>query len=187
MHAQSIQSADVELIEQGDRLFLEATRFDRIGLHGRSSMISLQMVDAEFVGDGADWPIVMQQLADQKLVSEQDVQHARFIWEFGYLINNTDMHLGNLSLAMSGAQFSMLPTYDMCSMGFAPVGGEVRPLAFSLAQTHSRFHCLREDEHAQQLARKTAIDFWDRVAADERISDELRRFLMRGNPVELCS
>ena len=42
------------------------------------------------------------------------------------------MHLGNLSLAMDGHVFRLLPVYDMCSMGFAPrSGGEVRPYAFA--------------------------------------------------------
>lgn len=30
-----------------------------------------------------------------------------------------------------------------------------------------------------------AHDFWERVSADERISDELREFLSRGNPIDL--
>ena len=134
LHALSIPSAEVELVERGGRLFLEAVRFDRVGQNGRSSMISLQMVDAEFVGDGADWPIVMQQLASQDLLSQQDLQQAQFLWEFGYLINNTDMHLGNLSLAINGPVFKILPTYDMCSMGFAPIGSEVRPRSLHLPQ-----------------------------------------------------
>ncbi|MFO7885191.1 MAG: hypothetical protein R6U68_10240, partial [Desulfobacteraceae bacterium] len=49
---------------------------------------------------------------------------------FGRLINNTDMHSGNLSLSMNGDKFHLLPVYDMCSMGFAPKSGEVLPFEF---------------------------------------------------------
>jgi|GEM_PF-5595782 len=38
-------------------------------------MIAMQLVDAEFVGDGANWPTVIQILADQKLVSPQHIRN----------------------------------------------------------------------------------------------------------------
>ena len=183
LHAHSIPAADAELVEMGGRLFLESERFDRIGQHGRASMISMQMVDAEFVGDGADWPTVMRHLANLKLVSQQHYCDSCVLWEFGYLINNTDMHLGNLSLAMDGSVFSMLPSYDMCSMGFAPVRGVVKPFSFSPQTHHSKLNCLDWNQPAQERAQLMAIDFWECVAKDNRVSDEFKEFLDRGNPI----
>lgn len=47
------------------------------------------------------------------------------------LINNTDTHLDNISFKTHNDGFSLLPIYDMCSMGFAPKSnGEVTPFAF---------------------------------------------------------
>lgn len=183
LHAASVPAAEVELIERGDRLFLEAERFDRTEQYGRSSMISMQMVDAEYVGDGADWPNVMQSLMDQKLISSDNFFDSCVLWEFGYLINNTDMHLGNMSLGIAGSVFKILPSYDMCSMGFAPMGGEVRPFSFALRSNHSSLNCLDWNVSAQERVQLLAIDFWQRVADDDRISNEFREFLAQGNPV----
>ncbi len=183
LHADSVPAAEIELVEKGGRLFLEAERFDRTGQYGRSSMISMQMVDAEFFGDGADWPTVMEELAVKKLISPQHLYDSYVLWEFGYLINNTDMHLGNLSLGMVGDVFSILPAYDMCSMGFAPTRGVVKPFSFSPQSSHSRLNCLSTSEVTQDSVRSMAIDFWERVANDDRISDEFREFLSQGNPI----
>ena len=183
LHADSIPAAQVELVEKGGRLFLEAERFDRTGQYGRSSMISMQMVDAEFFGDGADWPTVMRHLAEKKLVSQQHYYDSCVLWEFGYLINNTDMHLGNLSVGMNGNVFDILPSYDMCSMGFAPVRGVVRSFSFSLQSKHSRLNCLNWNAPAQERVRLLATEFWERMANDDRVSDEFREFIAQGNPV----
>lgn len=179
----SVLTAKTELVEKGGRLFLKSERFDRSGQYGRSSMISMQMVDAEFVGDGADWPIVMKQLVEQQLISAEHARDSYILWEFGYLINNTDMHLGNLSLSMDKSVFSILPSYDMCSMGFAPVRGEVKPFSFALQSCHSKLNCLKDSELTQTKVRAMAVDFWERVTLDKRTSDEFREFLSLGNPV----
>lgn len=174
-------AAETKLIEKGDRLFLESQRFDRTGEYGRMSMVSLQSVDAEFVGSGGDWPQVMDTLYRQKLVSWQHVFDAEFLWSFGRLINNTDMHLGNLSLAIEGNVFRLLPVYDMCSMGFVPRGGEVLPYNF-VPPVPKRVN-LKEDTLVE--VKRMAHDFWERVASDVRISDEFKEFLGRGNPIDL--
>ena len=175
-------AAETKLIEKGGRLFLESQRFDRNGMYGRMPMISLQAVDAEFAGQGDDWPRVMTVLHEKKLVSWQHVFDAIFLWCFGRLINNTDMHLGNLSLAIEGSVFRILPVYDMCSMGFAPKGGEVLPYSFNPPEIKNT----SLDVAAIEGVNAMAHDFWKRVAADELISDEFREFLGRGNPIKLA-
>lgn len=184
IHSENFPAAETRLIDMGGRLFLESQRFDRTGEYGRMSMLSLQCVDAEFAGVGSNWPQVMDVLNIKKLVSWQHVYDAGFLWGFGRLINNTDMHLGNLSLAIEGNVFRLLPVYDMCSMGFAPKSGDVFSYSFippELAEL-SRLDFL--EGNVLQI-KKMAHDFWERVAGDERISDEFREFLGRGNPIDL--
>lgn len=182
IYAQNFPVAETRLVESEGRLFLESQRFDRRGEYGRMSMLSLQTVDAEFTGLGSDWPQVMNALLSKKRVSWQHVYDATFLWGFGRLINNTDMHLGNLSLGIEGDVFRLLPVYDMCSMGFAPKsGGEMMPYGF-VPPDISDFNF---DETGVLGAKERAHDFWERVARDERISDELKKFLARGNPVDL--
>ncbi len=180
IHAQDFPAAETRLIEMEGRLFLQSQRFDRSGEYGRMPMLSLQSVDAEFTGLGSDWPRVMFALARRDLVSWQHVYDADFLWAFGRLINNTDMHLGNLSLAIEGSVFRLLPVYDMCSMGFAPKsGGEVASYDFIAPEISGA----NFSEEMVSSIMEMAHDFWERVASDERISDEFREFLERGNPV----
>ena len=102
------------------------------------------------------------------------------LWQFGRLINNTDMHLGNLSLSMDGKTFRLLPLYDMCSMGFAPrSGAEVQPFAFVPPEATA----FGIGDDLMNTVKKAACDFWKSVAGDERISDEFREYLQEGNPV----
>lgn len=180
LHAQKFPAAEVKLIEEGNRLFLESRRFDRSGEYGRMSMISLQYVDAEFTGEGSGWHRAMYALHKKNLVSWQHCFDATFLWGFGLLINNTDMHLGNLSLSIEGDVFKILPVYDMCSMGFAPRGGEVSPYSVPHPDLSS-IEIIGEE--AVSVLRNATSDFWSRVTNDERISNEFRQFLEQGNPV----
>jgi hypothetical protein len=111
------------------------------------------------------------------VISGQHVFDGVFLWGFGRLINNTDMHLGNLSLAMAGNVFRLLPIYDMCSTGFAPKGGEVLPYNFIPPVLSD------PGENMLHGIKSMAYDFWERVAADDKISDEFKEFLSRGNPI----
>jgi hypothetical protein len=182
IHRLGFPAAETRLIEAGGRLFLETQRFDRSGEYGRLSMLSLQFVDAEFTGIGSGWPQVMGALFNKKLVSWQHVYDAKFLWGFGRLIHNTDMHLGNISLSIEGNVFRLLPVYDMCSMGFAPKGGgEVPPYKFILFEHRS----VDLVPNLSSEIKKAAHDFWERVSNDERISDEFNEFLKGGNPIDL--
>ncbi len=174
-------AAETQLIEKEGRLFLESKRFDRSGKHGRMSMLSLQSIDAEFTGLGEGWLPVMSKLCQAKLVNLQHVYETGYLWLLGNLINNTDMHLGNLSLGIEGDVFRLLPVYDMCSMGFAPRGGEAPPFHFHIPeinQLNSPFN----DNAILKGALLTAAVFWEGVADDSRASDELKCFLKENNP-----
>ena len=181
LHNEGLAAAETRLIEKGDRLFLESKRFDRSGKYGRTSMVSLQAIDAEFVGLGANWHRVVDALSEKGLVGQQEAHEVRILWCFGNLINNTDMHLANLSFAINGDTFRLLPAYDMCSMGFAPrSGGDIPPFNFTPKKPGN----LEIDEVCSST-KYMVHDFWERVATDDRISEEFKAFLNKGNPADL--
>lgn len=184
LHIKKLPAAEARLIDKGGRLFLESQRFDRSGEYGRMSMVSLFSIDAEFVGLGSTWPKVVDALAKKKLVNKQHLYDTIRLWIFGLLINNTDMHLGNLSFAVDGSVFRLLPVYDMCSMGFAPrSGGETIPYNFTPSLPDFKENPVFNNfiTPAKEMAR----DFWDRVSKDYRISPEFKNFLLRGNPIDV--
>ena len=182
LHNTGLPAAETRLIEADGRLFLESQRFDRVGEYGRAPMISLQAVDAEFTGQGTNWPGVMMELLLKELVSTDHFLDVVFIWRFGRLINNGDMHLGNLSLAIDGDMLRLLPVYDMCSMGFSPIGGEV-PL-YDFVPPGLESIDIHLDQRRAFNVKEMAHGFWLRVASDDRISDEFRQFLAQGNPID---
>lgn len=176
-----IPAAETRLFKMKKRLFLETQRFDRLERFGRSSMISLNVIDREYVGLGSNWPKVMKKLFDKGMVKEQDVLDSESLWLFGRLINNTDMHLGNLSLSIENDSFRLLPVYDMCSMGFAPKrNGEILPFSFEVPYIQKA----NIDEEQMKTVIKTAYDFWEKVSNDDRISSPFGEFLQQGNPVD---
>jgi DNA-binding Lrp family transcriptional regulator len=180
INANICPAARTGFLEAEGRLFLETHRFDRLGVFGRYSMISLQAIDNEFTGIGHNWVRVMEALKAQGLVSRQDAHVAGQLLYFGQLIHNTDMHLGNLSLCIDGEMFRLLPCYDMCSMGFAPQSaGEVGPFFFDASKIPDPE--LNKDDITR--LRQLAYAFWENVSGDEHISDEFRTFLSRRNPV----
>ncbi|MBA4382419.1 MAG: phosphatidylinositol kinase [Sideroxydans sp.] len=182
LHAREVHAAETRFLEMDGRLFLESQRFDRTGEFGRMPMLSLQAIDAEFTGIGSNWPRVLDALHKKNLVGYQHLLFAEVLWWFGRYINNSDMHLGNLSFSIDGGVFRLLPVYDMCSMGFAPKsGGEVLPYQFVPPPYEGKNLNQASIELVQEMAR----NFWERVAGDTRISDEFKAFLERGNPIDL--
>jgi len=178
LNEHGLSAAETYLFEEDGRLFLESIRYDRSGEYGRSSMISLQSIDAEFLGSGGSWPQVIDGLFDLGLIGHFHHFDAKILWLFGRLINNTDMHLGNLSMGIDGGVFRLLPAYDMCSMGFAPKStGEVTPFTFVVPDSNVE----GLDEDKASLAKNAARDFWNRVAGDERISSQFSEFLAKEN------
>jgi len=69
----------------------------------------------------------------------------------------------------------------MCSMGFAPKsGGEILPYDFDPPEPVS----LNLNTNTLTDTIAMARDFWDRVTNDNRISDDFKTFLDRGNPID---
>lgn len=163
-----VSAAKTELIDDSGRLFLESKRFDRSQKSGRRSMLSLSMIDAEFVGLAESWVNSAESLNKKKLLSDQDFFNIRFLESFAKLIYNTDTHLGNMSFKTHHDGFALLPIYDMCSMGFAPKSnGEVTPF---------KINEIDADEMMNE-AIELALEFWDRISKDSRISSDFSNFI----------
>ncbi len=167
----AITAATSEIILGDNRVFLESERFDRSGEYGRRSMISLLSIASEFSNPAETWVSIARDLHAQTLISTQDLFNIEVLWYLGRLIHNTDKHNGNLSLAVRGDGFSLLPIYDMCSMGFAPKGnGEVMPFKFTQPD-------LDDSLSEVKKARLMANAFWQSLYEDPRISAEFRAFI----------
>lgn len=164
-----VPSARSRLLQVQGRTMLEAERFDRHGLYGRSALCSLETLDAAMLArTGEDWGAIAAALREQGWITEDTARQIRLVWTYGRLIGNTDMHKGNLSF-VPGLPMAMAPVYDMLPMMYAPLGGGELPrvkYAPGLPTPGEREVWLQ--------AADAATAFWAGAAQDERISAEFR-------------
>ncbi|MBN6739267.1 type II toxin-antitoxin system HipA family toxin YjjJ [Acidithiobacillus sp. MC6.1] len=122
LQAAGRQAGNTRLLDHGGQRFLESERFDRVGPLGRRALISLAAMDGEFVGMGTGaWPDAVLRLANEGHVHPDARASTAFLYAFGILIGNTDMHFGNLSfMGDHGRPYTLAPAYDMLPMGFSP-------------------------------------------------------------------
>lgn len=182
LHEKNIPAAELYIFEQGDRLFLESVRFDRTREYGRLPLISMHAIDSEFSGAGSGWLNVAVKLNKRGLISWQHLYDIAVYWGFGRLINNTDMHLGNISFSIDGSGFSLAPIYDMCSMGFSPKStGEIPLPAFSMPDIDGPLGAIKGSIPIPMI-KEMAKAFWIKLEKSEGISDDLKFFLKQDNP-----
>jgi HipA-like C-terminal domain len=191
-----LPAAQTQLFTVAGRVFLESVRFDRPAISpnnpqdlGRQGMVSLQVYDAEYVGNEDNWAATAERMQARGLLTAQDARNLCFLEAFGQLIANTDRHYGNISLLLEGNQnggdWTLSPTYDMLPMLYAPVGGELVQRDFAvkngvITKLQPTSATLPEWPRAVALA----IQFWQMVAADERISNAFRA-IAAGNALKL--
>lgn len=158
-------AARSRVVAHAGRTFLEVERFDRHGSFGRSRLTSLSTLDAALIGAGtSDWTALAERFALVGLLDAETVERVRRLWWFGRLIANTDMHTGNLSFVPNDT-LALAPAYDMLPMLYAPLpGGELPTRSFEPALP------LPPQRAVWLLACAAALGFWDRAAADARIS-----------------
>ncbi len=173
-----LPAAPTQLFRGAGRVFLESERFDRTPLQGddprslggRIGMVSLQVYNAEYVGEIDNWAATANRMAARHLLTPADARTLRLLEAYGQLIANTDRHYGNISLVLQGDDWALSPTYDMLPMLYAPVGGELVPRDFASRPLQPSAATLGEWAEAQALARQ----FWQAAAADERVSAGFR-------------
>jgi HipA-like C-terminal domain len=162
--------AGAQIIDAGGRRFLEVRRFDRVGAHGRLGVVSLAALHGAFVGSGgaSTWVQAAESFAAAGLLAPEALTSVRRRQAFGELIGNSDMHFGNLAFWLRDElPLHLAPVYDMLPMLWAPVaGGEIVPRTFApLPPTPAQ-------AADWAVAAGWAEVFWQRVAADERVSPE---------------
>jgi serine/threonine protein kinase HipA of HipAB toxin-antitoxin module len=128
LYRAGLTTAVTELLSCGDRVFLEAERFDRTGTRGRTGLVSLAALASEPLGRRDTWTSAAASLTNVGVVTPADAETVRRIAVFGRLIANTDMHFGNLSFRLSfDGPFALAPVYDMLPMFYAPLNAGVLP------------------------------------------------------------
>jgi hypothetical protein len=175
-------AAGTRIVDAGGRVFLEVERFDRIGPNGRLPSLSLGALDDELYGKRDNWIGAAARLEKDKKISPIDAEALRFQEVYGRLIANSDQHFGNIALAPcdSGAYpYRLAPAYDVLPMLYAPINGEIVPREFTPAMPTGSVAGV----WARALG--VAINFWDAVAGDDRISAEFRDIAL-ANRVKLA-
>lgn len=170
--AAGVSAAHTVIEQAAGRVFLESRRFDRTPQGGRVGMVSLEVYDRQYIGQGTNWVDTAQrsEQAGPERLTPDDVQTIGLLDAFGALIANTDRHHGNLSLLLHDHRWRLAPAYDMLPMLYAPVAGEVVPRDFAAQPPRPTVHTLSVWPQARDLA----LRFWQTVAADGRISAPFR-------------
>ncbi len=161
-----IAAARTQIVVDAGRVFMESERFDRTAAGGRIGMVSLQVYDAEYVGEMDNWAATANRMAARRLLTDNDARTLRLLDAYGLLIANTDRHYGNISLLLDDDDWTLSPTYDMLPMLYAPVAGELVERDFSRLPLQPTAAMLPEWERARALA----IAFWREAAGDARVS-----------------
>ena len=169
-----LSSAQTSVLQAGGRTFLEAVRFDRHGIRGRSALCSWAAFNYGWFGlPGRPWTEGAARLLERGLIDSDTAQSITQLWHFGQLIGNNDMHDGNLSFrprpSAAGPALGLAPVYDMLPMLYAPQRGvELPPVNFAPRLP------LPAEREAWQQAAGAADRFWSRAADDARISAQFR-------------
>jgi hypothetical protein len=168
-------AARTELVEAGERVFLESERFDRLPGGGRRGLLSMLALDAEFVGHGASWSDSAAALHAQGRIDAPTLAEVRWRELFGLLIGNSDMHGGNLSFFTRGTRvLGLAPSYDMAPALYAPSQGHLREPAFRPPTPGPA------DAPFWDSACAAALALWTRLADHPLVSAEFRA-LAEGN------
>ena len=170
--AAGVRAAHTVIEQAAGRVFLESRRFDRTPQGGRVGMVSLEVYDRQYIGQGTNWVDTAQRSdrAGPERLHPDDVSAIGLLDAFGALIANTDRHHGNLSLLLQDHRWRLAPAYDMLPMLYAPVAGEVVPRDLAAQPPRPTVHTLAVWPQARELA----LRFWQAVAADPRISAAFR-------------
>ncbi|MDO8540896.1 MAG: type II toxin-antitoxin system HipA family toxin YjjJ [Opitutaceae bacterium] len=171
MRARGITCAATQVIEAGGRCFLEIERFDRVAVAGRRGVISLGTIeDALLERSSADWAAGAGMLEEGEWITSAEARALRWIWCFGDLIANTDMHRANASFWFGDElPYRLTPFYDMLPMLYAPGSqGELGARNFAPKPPLAHVAEVWSDAAAG------AVQFWQRVADDEWVSEPFR-------------
>lgn len=169
-----IAAAETRILQAARRTFLESVRFDRHGPHGRSPVCTWAGINRAWFGsDERSWVQGAARLLERGLIQQPVAEDIARLSHFGRLIANTDMHDGNLSFRPTRTNgrpaFELAPAYDMLPMQYAPVRG------VELPRVNFQPHLpVPAERGVWARAADAAVQFWDAVANDDRISRAFR-------------
>jgi hypothetical protein len=170
LRAGGFPSARSRSLTEGQLLFLEVERFDRVGLHGRRGILSLRALDLEFSGSASSWGAIARDLVNQGVISLGLSQMIREIELFGDLIGNSDMHPGNLSVFIDESLkvTGIAPVYDMLPMMYYPRQNQLIDRDFYPSPPKM------DEVVLWKKACKMALQFWGEVSMHPEISSNFR-------------
>lgn len=172
LRANGVASVESEIVEGGSRVFLQTTRFDRVGARGRRAVVSLAAMNGEYVGMSPStrkWSDTVERLESDRWVDRATVSQVRLVETFGRFIANTETHFANLAFVpRDDGRLDLAPVYDMLPMGYSPEAGEL--------PRHDYAVPLPDPGHGSVwlAAGRLAAGYWQAVARDERISQAFR-------------
>jgi hypothetical protein len=174
-----VASSRTRIFEGGGRVFLEVERFDRPGPHGRIGVISLDSLDSEWFGQKDNWVSASIRLLERGAISEEDASTMRFLYSLSALIANTDCHFGNISFFgdLGARSFRLAPSYDVLPMMYVPIDGQRVEREFRIVPPKP--DAVEEWRRALPIART----FWDRAAADKRVSRDFRKIAAQNRAI----
>lgn len=173
-----LPAAQTAVFAEGGRIFLESLRFDRCPpaagqlQPGRIGMVSLLVLNAQYVGDMDHWAAAANRLAARGLISQADARCLRLLDAYGQLIANTDRHYGNISFVLPDPQgdWVLSPTYDMLPMLYMPINGELVARDFAALGLKACAATLAEWPQARTLA----LQFWRAAAQHPWVSEDFK-------------
>jgi hypothetical protein len=116
-----------------------------------------------------NWIASAVRLHRDQRIDAQTMEMMRLVHTFGGLIANTDRHFGNLAMFdQYDGRFRLAPIYDMLPMLFAPQNDVI------VARVFEPVHPTAETMSVYSRARSLAEQYWARLSADARVSDEFR-------------
>ncbi len=166
VRTRGISAARTNVIETPSHWFLESERFDRVGVRGRISVLSLAAVHDDLADS---WARAAASLRDERRLTEEDTRSVRWLDAFGALIGNTDRHQYNMLFFSEGPTLRLAPAFDQVSTLYAPTSdGQVPLRVFAVPNVTSDTLDVWDD------ARVAARQFWAQGSDDARLSDDAR-------------
>jgi hypothetical protein len=175
-----IACARSELIDAGGRRFLQVDRFDRQGASGRRGVLSLGAIEDAFLErSSADWTMAATMFERAHWIAQDEARALRWIWCFGDLIANSDMHRANIAFWFTDdLPYRLAPVYDMLPMLYAPgAQGDLGERKFAPRPPVADVADVWSD------AASAAQEFWERAHVGKGISQAFRIIAERNRAV----
>ena len=156
--------------------FLETDRFDRVGLRGRRSVLTLEAIANEYLGDRESWTAAARRLERSRAVDDCPFtlpapEAARLCWldAFGQLIGNTDRHFGNVSFFVSDdGELRLTEAYDVLPMVLAPAAETLVERPFHPAPP------VADALDEWRSAAPWAVRYWRELSAEPSLHEAVR-------------